>query len=83
MPGIFRNLIAWNSKKIDMSSKAKQIHRRYEDELERRSNKAHKIQQRELAEKQYSPRRVLDIINTDEDDYSDIHDPWEDDYDSQ
>jgi hypothetical protein len=60
-------------------SKVKNIHKRYEDELDRRASKSYKIQQREQAEKEFNSRRHYCSINTDEDDYSDIDEMFEDD----
>lgn len=57
-----------------MSNKNKQTFRRYEDEFDRRANKAYKIQQREQNEKRFSSHRLRDIINTDEDDFD--QDDW-------
>ena len=62
-----------------MSNKNKQTFRRYEDVLERKANKARKIQQREEQDKQFTSRRLYDSINTDEDDYSDIDEMMDDD----
>lgn len=60
-------------------------YKRFESSLERRANRSFKLYSRELKEKNDNletsrviSRSIHDIINT-EDDYSDIHDPWEDD----
>lgn len=51
-----------------MSNKSKQTYRRYEDEYDRRANKAYKLQQREYASQQYTSKRNYDTINNVEDD---------------
>jgi hypothetical protein len=64
-----------------MSQRNRFAPRRYEDPLERRANKAYKVQQQESAERQYNSRRLYDMINSDEDDFDD-HDEWDDESES-